>query len=110
MNPVFVHGCGAVSPAGWGIVPLLEAVRAGRAPPLQQIPRPGWEEALPVRAVPPPSVRPEFLKHARLRRTSPITQFALAAALEAIGPDLEIHQAGRCRLGIVFCTMSGCVN
>ena len=29
MSDVFVCGCGAVSPAGWGVVPLREALKRG---------------------------------------------------------------------------------
>jgi 3-oxoacyl-(acyl-carrier-protein) synthase len=65
---------------------------------------------LPARRVPPPQKAPEFFSHSRLRRTSPITQFAIAAALEALGSDLAEVQAGRLRLGVVLCVMSGCVN
>jgi 3-oxoacyl-(acyl-carrier-protein) synthase len=45
-----------------------------------------------------------------LRRTSPISQFAVAAALEALGTDASKVTAGQHRLGIVLCVMSGCVN
>jgi hypothetical protein len=110
MNQVFIRGCGAVSPAGWGVASLLQAVHSGQMAPVQRVSRPGWDEGLPVRAVPAPPSRLDFLKHPRMRRTSPVTQYALAAALEAVGPDLKLIRGGGCRLGIVFCTMSGCVN
>jgi hypothetical protein len=45
-----------------------------------------------------------------LRRTSPITQHAVAAALEALGGDAPRVAEGSLRLGMVFCAMSGCVN
>lgn len=110
MSRVFVHGCGAVSPAGWGIAPLRETV--ARAVPVAtgELSRPGWEKPLTVRRTPAPQVRPGFLAHARLRRTSPISQYIAAAALEAIGPDAALISAGKIRLGIVLCAMSGCVN
>ncbi len=63
-----------------------------------------------ARGVPAPQARPAFLGHARLRRTSPIAQYAAAAALEALGPDRERFQVKPGRLGIVLCVMSGCVN
>lgn len=46
----------------------------------------------------------------RLRRTSSVSQHAVAAAVEALGPERLMVQDGKLRLGIVFCTMCGCVN
>jgi hypothetical protein len=109
-NPaVFVRGIGAVSPAGWGIAPLREALAAGNPTEARPLARPGWTEPLRARPVPPPATRPSFLAHPRLRRTSPVTHYAVAAALEAIAGDRESLQHGL-RLGIVFCAMQGCVN
>jgi hypothetical protein len=45
-----------------------------------------------------------------LRRTSPIGQYAVAAALEALGSDAARFGNGSGSLGIVYCSMSGCVN
>jgi hypothetical protein len=45
-----------------------------------------------------------------LRRSSPISQYAVASALEALGDDAAQVNAGTLRLGIVLCVMSGCVN
>jgi hypothetical protein len=72
--------------------------------------RPGWEKTLPARLVPNPSVRPEFLAHPRLRRTSPITHYAAAAALEAVAGLRANPAAKNFRLGIVVCLQSGCVQ
>ena len=110
MNRIFVHGCGAVSPAGWGMNSLREALLRGEAIPVKPLVRPGWESPLLVRSVPAPPSRPAFLSHARLRRTSPITHYAVAAALEALGSDAARVQTGAVRLGIIFCVMDGCVN
>ncbi|MEO5802610.1 MAG: hypothetical protein ABIR24_03705 [Verrucomicrobiota bacterium] len=109
MKNIFVRGIGAVSPAGWGVELLREALREK---PLATKPlaRPGWENSLQVRQVPPPSSRPSFLTHARLRRTSSITQFGVAAGLEALGEDAKLISNGQLRLGIVQCVMSGCIN
>jgi hypothetical protein len=72
-----------------------------------------------VRRVPAPTFKPSFGAHARLRRTSPITGFAVAAALEALGADCPghncTHQAVKDSLdsdglGIILCVMNGCVN
>jgi 3-oxoacyl-(acyl-carrier-protein) synthase len=55
-------------------------------------------------------VRPEFLSHPRLRRTSPITHYAAAAALEAVTGLRANPAAKNFRLGIVVCLQSGCVQ
>ena len=110
MNRIFIRGIGAVSPAGWDVSVLSDAV--GRAEPLpkKELPRPGWKKPLQIRSVPLPSPRPSFMTHPRMRRTSPITQFAVAAALEALGEDAPAVSNSSLRLGIVLCVMSGCVN
>jgi 3-oxoacyl-(acyl-carrier-protein) synthase len=63
-----------------------------------------------IRRVPAPAPRPAFLAQARLRRTSPISHYAVAAALEALGDDAAAVTAGTKRLGVIFCAMAGCVN
>lgn len=110
MNSVFVHGIGAVSPAGWGIESLRNAANGQTGIETKPLARPGWDCPLQVRQVPPPSPRPTFLAHARLRRTSPISHFGVAAALEALGDDAGLISSGQVRLGIVQCVMSGCIN
>ncbi len=107
---IFVHGIGAVSPAGWGVEPLNQALRENKPLPAKALARPGWEKTLHIRQVPPPLTRPTFLTHARLRRTSPITQFSVAAGLEALGESASQFTNGQLRLGIVQCVMSGCIN
>jgi hypothetical protein len=107
---IFVHGTGAVSPAGWGVESLRQALREKKPVATRPLTRPGWEEPLPIRQVPPPSSRPGFLSHARLRRTSPITQFGVAAGMEALGDDACLIASGKLRLGIVQCVMSGCIH
>lgn len=110
MKNIFVHGIGAVSPAGWGVESLIQALRDNRSIPTKLLARPGWEKPLHVRPVPPPPTRPAFLAHARLRRTSPITQFGVAAGLEALGESASLFANGPLRLGIVQCVMSGSIN
>jgi len=107
VSRVFVNGQGAVSPAGWGVPALRASLQSERPLPVQSLPRPGWEKPLPVRVVPPPPVRPEYLAHPRLRRASPMTHYAVGAALEALGPDADLVRAGSLRLGIVACTLTG---
>jgi hypothetical protein len=110
MNRIFVAGLGAVSPAGWNVAALRDALDKGEPLPTQPLVRPGWEKPLQARLVPNPPVRPEFLAHPRLRRTSPITHYAAAAALEAVAGLRANPDAKNCRLGIVVCLQSGCVQ
>ena len=110
MSRIFVAGLGAVSPAGWNVAALRDALDKGEPLPVQALPRPGWEKLLPTRLVPNPPVRPEFLAHPRLRRSSPITHYAAAAALEAVAGLRADPAAKNCRLGIVVCLQSGCVQ
>ena len=109
MNRIFIAGMGAVSPAGWTVGALREALDRNEPLPTQTLERPGWNKPLPVRRVPNPTVRPEFLTHPRLRRTSPITHYVVATALEATG-GLRANRDPGFRLGLVVCLQSGCVN
>jgi hypothetical protein len=110
MSRVFVHGWGAVSPAGRTAAALTDACSRGESIPPQPLVRPGQTQPLAARKVPAPTPRPAFLGHPRLRRTSPITHFAVSAASEALGADAEKVAAGELRLGIVFCAFTGCVG
>jgi len=110
MSKIFVAGIGAVSPAGWNVPALRGALDKGEPLPVQSLVRPGWDKPLHARLVPNPPVRPEFLAHPRLRRTSPITHYAAAAALEAVAGLRANPAAKNFRLGIVVCLQSGCVQ
>lgn len=110
MSRVFIHGLGAVSPAGWGVAALSEAVRRNIPLPATELLRPGWSRPLNVRNVPAPTERPAFMAHPRLRRCSSITQHAVGAACEALGTDLPLVQSGQLRVALVICAMSGCVT
>lgn len=110
-HEVFVHGVGAVSPAGWGAAALKSALtnRCATAPIC--VSRPGWNgQTLQVRPVPPPVPRPAFLANPRLRRTSAISHYMVFAALEALGADSAKVMSGEIKLGVIVCVMSGCVN
>jgi hypothetical protein len=109
VKKIFVRGIGAVSPAGWGVEVLCNAMRENASLSTVPVTRPGWDEPFQTRPVPSPPVRPSFLAHPRLRRSSALTQHILAAANEALGKDLERVQQGSLRLGIVICLMPGCV-
>src|SRR3954452_14479620 len=107
---VVISGIGAVSPAGWGIEALATALKEKRPAPISELVPPGRSSPLRVRKAPPPEKRASFASHARLRRVSAISQFAVAAAIEALGPLLDEVKEKRTRLGVVLCVMSGCVN
>lgn len=107
MSEIFVCGCGAVSPAGWGVTALMQAVDEQRSIPPQTVARPDAARPATGRLVPQAQTRPSFAAHPRLRRTSPISQYAVGAALEALGEE------GRklpMQTGVIYCSMVACVN
>ena len=110
MSAVFIHGIGAVSPAGWGVPALCEALDNNVPLPVHLLARPGWENQLRVRPVPPPLARLEFLAHPRMRRAGVLAQHTTAAALEALGPDAARVRTGALRLGVIVCTLAGSVT
>ncbi|HEY2951277.1 MAG TPA: beta-ketoacyl synthase N-terminal-like domain-containing protein, partial [Verrucomicrobiae bacterium] len=110
MSRIFIRGIGAVSPAGWGVGALRTTVDKAEPLPRKELPRPGWTKPFQIRSVPLPAARPSFLAHPRMRRTSPVAQYAVAAAVEALGEDAVAVSDGSLRLAIVVCVMSGCVN
>ncbi len=110
LDKICICGHGAVSPAGWSVADLAGAWKKNVSLPVQDLQRPGWEKSLRVRNVPPPVSRPAFLSHSRLRRSTAVAQYAVAAALEAIGDDISKIQSGELKLGIVVCVLSGGVN
>lgn len=96
MSRIFIRGSGAVSPAGWGAPTLTQAVLEKRPIPTQ--PLQGPTASFTIRSAPAPNPRPACLSHPRLRRASAISQYATAAAVEAIGNLRKPEQ----RLGIVL--------
>jgi hypothetical protein len=109
MSRVFVCGLGGVSPAGWTVEALRRALARNEPLPIQPLARPGWQKPLKMRPVPNLVVRPSFLAHPRLRRTSPITHYAAAAALEAV-KSVRNSKDAHPRIGVVVCLQSGCVQ
>jgi len=110
MSDISISGWGAVTPAGWSAEDLFAAVDSKSALPISTLDRPGWDDGLRIRRVPSPQKSAAWARHPRMRRTSPISRFATAAALEALGPTASAVSDGTHRLGIVFCAMAGCVN
>jgi len=105
VSGIYVCGIGAVSPAGWGADKLSDAVEKGSKFPGEPVKVDGVQTTGIAARVPAPPSRPAFLAHPRLRRSSPISQFAVAAALEALG-----QQTGTQNTAVILCVMSGSVN
>ena len=111
MNPpsgprIFVHGTGAVSPAGWDAAALSAALAAGTPYPVTTVDG-GAGRQFDLRKVPVPTVRPTALQHPRLRRSSVISHFAVSAALEAMGGSSLPDGVAPERLGIICAVMGG---
>ena len=75
---IFVQGLGAVSPAGWGVAALCDALKKDLPLPTYSLARPGWEKPLQVRAVPQPVPHPAFFSHPRLRRANCVWESSFA--------------------------------
>lgn len=109
--PIAITGTGAVSPAGWGVAALMQAILSGEkiTPSILERLSGGSAIHTPVLRVPVDgATTPKF---ARLRRTSPISKFAAAAAAEALGDTrLAAISAGELRVGVIFTLTNGCVN
>jgi len=104
---IAIAGTGAVSSAGWGVPALIAALDRGEAPPVSILERQGV--LTPVRRVPENAAG--VPKSGRLRRTSPVSKFAAAAAIEAIGSErLAKIAAGEWRVGVIYTLLNGCVN
>ncbi|HEV2454397.1 MAG TPA: hypothetical protein VGY98_09050 [Verrucomicrobiae bacterium] len=114
MSRIFVAGIGAVSPAGWTVAAMREALDGGTT--LSPQPLVGTttstehgRTSLLARLVPAPAARPAFLSHPRLRRTSPITHYSASAALEAMS-QIQVDRIEAARIGLIVCLQSGCVQ
>ena len=109
--PIAITGHGAVSPAGWGVAAMMQALLAGEkiAPSILERLAGDTPVRTPVLRVPADgATAPKF---ARLRRTSPISKFAAAAVAEALGEArLAEIAAGNSRVGVIFTLTNGCVN
>lgn len=108
MSEIYVTGVGAVSPAGWSVNALRDLVAKGQCLPSEPLEPAAGLPALKVLRVPPPNPRPSFLAHARLRRASPISHFALSAVLEALGNGVD--RSAHAGTAVIACVFSGCVN
>jgi len=105
-----ITGTGAVTPAGWGVEAMMTALSSGQtiAPALLERAIGEVKFSTPVLRVPVDGATTP--KHPRLRRTSPISKFAAAAAMEALGEERLTKIAGGLRVGVIFTLTNGCVN
>jgi hypothetical protein len=110
MTRVFVTGLGAVSPAGWGVETLRRALAAGTPLPCVPLAHPGWTTPLRTRPVPPGGLSAELARHPRLRRTSPLAQYVVAAGLEAWRGATSSSAPATGTVGLIVCLTAGCVN
>lgn len=113
MRAIRVTGTGAVSPAGWGVAALVDAVGAGVRLAADVMERSHADDTVRSRVlrVPKPVDRSVVPKHPRLRRGSPISRFAAAAAVEALGAErMAAVAAGELQLGVICTLVNGCVN
>ena len=109
MSRVHICGLGSVSPGGWGVPALRDALAKAEPLPVQGLERPGWDKPLRTRPVPPPPARPAYFAHPRLRRVSALTQYAAAATLEAFA-ELPQRLGRAPKLGLIACMQSGPVQ
>ncbi|OAI57818.1 hypothetical protein AYO49_01765 [Verrucomicrobiaceae bacterium SCGC AG-212-N21] len=106
-----VTGWGAVSPAGWNAAALCESTTSGVGLATKSESRCSGAPARQFRPVPPHSAPPDWMKQPRFRRNTAVARFAVHAAVEALGESkLAQVQSGEWRIGIIFCTMNGCVQ
>ncbi|MEO5715511.1 MAG: beta-ketoacyl synthase N-terminal-like domain-containing protein [Luteolibacter sp.] len=106
-----ITGTGAVSSAGWGVAALMKALASGKTPEPTLLDRAAGETLVRSPVLRVPTEGANTPKFARLRRTSPISKFAAAAAVEALGESrMTAIAAGELRVGVVFTLLNGCVN
>ncbi|YCM46531.1 hypothetical protein V2O64_10925 [Verrucomicrobiaceae bacterium 227] len=112
-TPLYVHGYGAISAAGLDAASLYQATLDKTDIPLVQKEYPLGEGSInyPGRPVDTKALRSLLPRAPRLRRSSNVTKFAMAAALQAIPEERAARiKAHDFRLGIIVSFMNGCVN
>ena len=108
---ICIAGIGAVSPAGWGVQALCEAVREGREIDRSQLVRESFGVTVNTPVLRVPEGGANVPKFARLRRASSISKYAAAAVTEAVPADrMAASLAGNFRIGVITTLMNGCVN
>lgn len=108
-NRIHIAGWGAVSPAGWTSSSLVKAILDHQEFPASLELRHPDAPSIPCRRVPTMDSPAIWLRQPRLRRSSPITRFAVSAALEALN---NAEQSGTFTqsLGVIFAVQNGSVN
>ncbi|MGJ8672639.1 beta-ketoacyl synthase N-terminal-like domain-containing protein [Rubritalea sp.] len=112
-KPIFVHGYGSVSAAGTSAAELYDACAQQKNLGTGSLERTTGEQnfSYNVRPVDMVALKKVAPKHARLRRASKITKFAVTAAFQALGEErMERIRSGELRLGIVVSFFNGCVD
>jgi hypothetical protein len=110
-SAISITGCGAVSPAGWGVAPMMRALRAGEKIEPSMLERASGESVVRTPVLRVPAAGATTPKFARLRRSSPVSRFAAAALAEALGEARLVDiAAGNRRVGVIFTMTNGCVN
>lgn len=110
---LFIHGHGAVSPAGVDAASLYRACIGKSVLPTASLERDlgGKTVSYANRPVDAKALRDAMPKHPRLRRASNVTKFAVTAAHEAIGAErMERMKNGELKIGIILTFLNGCVN
>ena len=103
---IVIAGWGAVSTAGWTAESLADVALARVSLPYLEECRGEGAPIRRFRSVPAWSEIPQWARHARLRRSSPVARYAVSAALSALG-DLQVERE---TIGVIFVTMNGCVG
>lgn len=110
-SPIVISGSGAVSPAGWGVPALITALDTGEMPSPSEIVRPLGDTVIRTPVLRVPATGSTVPKNSRLRRASPISKFAAAATIEALGAErIAASISGELRIGVIFTLTNGCVN
>lgn len=112
-TPIYVHGYGSVSSAGQSSAELFQKCSLNLAVETQNLERTlgGKTISYTVRPVDKVELRKNVPKHPRLRRSSSITKFAIAAAKQALSEERMVQiKDGEFRLGIVMSCFNGCIN
>jgi hypothetical protein len=110
-KPISITGIGAVSPAGWGVTALMNAIDQVDAISPSFLTRLLGEVEIRTPVLRVPAEGATTPKFPRLRRASPISKFAAAAVVEALGDDrLAQIAAENLRVGVIFTLTNGCVN
>lgn len=112
MNPaISITGVGAVSAAGWGVTAMMNALAEGKKIEPSLLERTSGESVIQTPVLRVPVADATTPKFARLRRSSPISRFAAAALVEALGEErLAQIAAGNRQVGVIFTMTNGCVN